>query len=91
MLERSRIDDSFSAFARLDTQSGPLGIYHLAALRLLNSNLGRLPFSIRGSELSRTRSAGPSVSSSPSGGHRPPSAYPRTICDGSGVLPARRA
>lgn len=40
-------NDSFSAFARLDTQSGPLGIYQLAALRLLNSNLGRLPFSIR--------------------------------------------
>jgi aconitate hydratase len=40
-------NDSFSAFTRLDTQSGPLGIYQLSALRSLNPDFDRLPFSIR--------------------------------------------
>ncbi|HNG00186.1 MAG TPA: aconitase family protein, partial [Pseudomonadota bacterium] len=39
--------DSFSAFSRLETQSGDLGIYRLSALRSLNPNFDRLPFSIR--------------------------------------------
>ena len=39
--------DSFSAFSRLETQSGPLGIYRLDALRSLNPDFDRLPFSIR--------------------------------------------
>ena len=39
--------DPFSAFSRLETQSGPLGIYRLDALRSLNPNFDRLPFSIR--------------------------------------------
>ena len=38
--------DSFSAFSRLETQSGPLGIYRLDALRSLNPNFDRLPFKV---------------------------------------------
>jgi len=39
--------DSFSAFTRLETQSGPLGMYRLSALRSQNPDFDRLPFSIR--------------------------------------------
>lgn len=39
--------DPFSAFSRLETSEGAFGFYRLAALRGLNPQFDRLPFSIR--------------------------------------------